>query len=226
MHPFEIYKFYLSIKFHFTSKKFIFNFQSWDLKHINFSSFDGTQNSIVCSSLQRFPKEELLKLFVSNLVLEPKKPLNYFKFSGVFTTQKEWERRISKIETLFLDEMKNNILINVHNFKDLKDKLFMKPIERKIRKIDSLDSIFNSSMEYEEFTGIYLDDWIDSCSPETIAILDYIYFQKYEQSFLEELIKKEFKPYDNYLRIWKYQHFLNLNKIMNSEKIQNFQERC
>jgi len=227
MHPFEIYKLYLNIKFHFTTKKFLFDYDYCGLKNIRFSTFDGSQNAAICSKLQKIPKEELVELFVSNLVLEPKKPLNFFKYSSVFFIRSEWKKRISNIEEIFMNDLKNNVLSEVYNFQDLKEKLFMKPVIKSIQKIKSFDLILDDSkLESSTTNRMYLDDFILNCHPETIIILDRIYFKKCGQSFLEELLKKEFKPFDDYLKLWKYQFFLDMDKILEFTKIQDFKKIC
>ena len=211
MHPFEIYKFYQSLKIHFTSNTYFFDYENYGLKHFKFSNFDASENYKLCLSLQKYTKEELFELFVSNMIKSPKKILRFYLNSSAYRELLNWKGRMNNLSEVIQHDFENILFPDAKNFKKLKILLYTRPQSTKLTKIQDFSSILDSSPKKENYN--YLDLWINDCYPETMSILHEMYFRKYHSSFLTPLFNVKYKPYDSYLKIFKYSSFLNFSDI-------------
>jgi len=209
MHPFEFYKLFLNVKTHFKGLNFIYGENT--LSNVKVSSFENNTYYTSFLKVQKKLKDPL-EVFVSNLLKKPELSIPQFLSYDVQREHKDWLGRIKNIDKLLIQDLEEIIFPDIKNFKELKIKLFSEPVRDKVTKTNDMFSIIDDGFHTEE--PFILDEWIQDCYPETITVLDEIFFQKYGISFLKKIAKPKFKPHEHFIRLHKYRFFLDWDNIL------------
>lgn len=218
IHPFELYKQFISMRTHFSTLKFIYGFNNLKLKYENFYR---TRNHIQFEKYsKKWSTEHAEELFIANLLIDNKMSIHKFDTKVAEENVIEWKTRLKNIDSLFYKDMKKLIsYLDIDDFKLLIQML--KNIEKQEDVTVDIDNILNIKIEMKK-EGIH-NYIIKNLNPETVIILNQIILQKYDFDFMKECIKMKIEPKNEFLKIYKYSNFIDiLSVIQKRRKINEF----
>ena len=182
MTPFETYKTYLSIKSHFTNRKYDF-FKYGGKSRASVESFNKRRDKYFFEKTSRkMSDEEIIEYFVSNFVASDN-PSNVWIGEIISSGERnytDWKRRQQSMSYLFKEES---------------EKLF---------ENEKLDDIFDCSKTHPVLLKKFLGG---SISPETMVIYDKIF--RYSSDFDKKILDPVWETVS--LKIKKYSSFLNID---------------
>lgn len=211
IHPFNLYKLFLSIKLHMSTEKFIHNKSI--LNKIKYENFYNTNTHTRFEILsKKVSLESSEELFVANIINDPTCNIhNIDSIDGLDVTH-QWIKRIKNIGIMFKREFKKFIKeFNINNFDDLYNRMLNVPINisTKIKNINNITNIpFNDK-------NLFYSYFVSKLSPESAVILNYIYNKKYNINMLKQGIINKLEPKTSFMKLYKYEHFLDMDKIIN-----------
>lgn len=180
--PFETYKTYLSIKSHFTNRKYDF-FKYGGKSRASVESFNKRRDKYFFEKTSRkMSDEEIIEYFVSNFVASDN-PSNVWIGEIINSGERnytDWKRRQQSMSYLFKEES---------------EKLF---------ENEKLDDIFDCSKTHPVLLKKFLGG---SISPETMVIYDKIF--RYSSDFDKKILDPVWETVS--LKIKKYTPFLNID---------------
>lgn len=182
--PFETYKTYLSIKSHFTNRKYDF-FKYGGKSRASVESFNKRRDKYFFEKTSRkMSDEEIIEYFVSNFVASDN-PSNVWIGEIISSGERnytDWKRRQQSMSYLFKEES---------------EKLF---------ENEKLDDIFDCSKTHPVLLKKFLGG---SISPETMVIYDKIF--RYSSDFDKKILDPVWETVS--LKIKKYSSFLNIDML-------------
>lgn len=193
--PFETYKTYLSIKSHFTNRKYDF-FKYGGKSRASVESFNKRRDKYFFEKTSRkMSDEEIIEYFVSNFVASDN-PSNVWIGEIISSGERnytDWKRRQQSMSYLFKEES---------------EKLF---------ENEKLDDIFDCSKTHPILLKKFLGG---SISPETMVIYDKIfrYSSDFDKKILDpvwETVSLKIKKYSSFLNIDMFQYKKILRRIIN-----------
>lgn len=193
--PFETYKTYLSIKSHFTNRKYDF-FKYGGKSRASVESFNKRRDKYFFEKTSRkMSDEEIIEYFVSNFVASDN-PSNVWIGEIINSGERnytDWKRRQQSMSYLFKEES---------------EKLF---------ENEKLDDIFDCSKTHPILLKKFLGG---SISPETMVIYDKIfrYSSDFDKKILDpvwETVSLKIKKYSSFLNIDMFQYKKILRRIIN-----------
>jgi hypothetical protein len=193
--PFETYKTYLSIKSHFTNRKYDF-FKYGGKSRASVESFNKRRDKYFFEKTSRkMSDEEIIEYFVSNFVASDN-PSNVWIGEIINSGERnytDWKRRQQSMSYLFKEES---------------EKLF---------ENEKLDDIFDCSKTHPVLLKKFLGG---SISPETMVIYDKIfrYSSDFDKKILDpvwETVSLKIKKYSSFLNIDVFQYKKILRRIIN-----------
>jgi len=214
IHPFNLYKLFLSIKLHMGTEKFIHN--KTILNNIKYSNFYNTKNH---TRFEILSKKESLEsseeLFVANIINDPTCNIHNIDSIDGLNVRHQWIKRIKNIGIIFKKEFKEFINeFNINNFDDLYFKMLNVP-KNILTKINNISNIINIPFNEKNLFYTY---FVSKLSPESAVILNYIYKKKYKINMLKQGIENKLEPKISFIKLYKYEHFLDMDKIINRYK--------
>jgi len=211
IHPFDLYKMFISLRIHFTSLKFIYNYNKLNIKYENFYR---TKNYIYYEKLsKKMSKENAEKLFISNFLKDTNTSIHIIPTSLAEENKNNWQYRLKNIDKIFQNDVKNILKeFNIKNIRELYYKLNDIEFEEVKNVISSVSEINTTPMTTKSFYSSI----IYSCNPETILLLNEMYFLKYKFEFLKKCIEKKIEPKKEFLKIFKYNYFIDARTVMSN----------
>jgi len=215
IHPFELYKLYLSIKTHFVKPNFIFGYNT--LSNIRYGNFYNTKNHIRFEKLsKKWSKELAEEMFVSNFIINPNAHIHEIDNPFSIEIRQEWLDRLYKIDTIFLKNFKRFMKKSkIKTFDVLKTKMMNPP--RMTKK--SVNNIADISKVKIDIVDEFYSNFINILSPESAVILNELYNKKYSYNFLRKCYENNMEPSTTYLKLYKYSHFIDVDTAMSKYKI-------
>jgi hypothetical protein len=182
--PFETYKTYLSIKSHFTSRKYDF-FKYGGKSRASIESFNKRRDKYFFEKTSRkMSDNEIIEYFVSNFISSDN-PSSVWIGEIINSGERnytEWKRRQQSMKYIFKEES---------------EKLFSD---------EKVENIFDCSKSHPILLRKFLGGNI---SPETMVIYDKIF--KYSNNFDKKLLDPVWETVS--LKIKKYSSFLNIDVL-------------
>jgi hypothetical protein len=193
--PFETYKTYLSIKSHFTSRKYDF-FKYGGKSRASIASFNKRKDKYFFEKTSRkMSDEEIIEYFVSNFIASDN-PSSVWIGEIINSGERnytDWKRRQQSMTYIFKEESEN---------------LFSE---------EKLENIFDCSKSHPIILKKFLGGNI---SPETMVIYDKIfrYSSEFDKKILDpvwETVSLKIKKYSSFLNIDVFQYRKILRTILN-----------
>jgi hypothetical protein len=193
--PFETYKTYLSIKSHFTSRKYDF-FKYGGKSRASIASFNKRKDKYFFEKTSRkMSDEEIIEYFVSNFIASDN-PSSVWIGEIINSGERnytDWKRRQQSMTYIFKEESEN---------------LFSE---------EKLENIFDCSKSHPIILKKFLGG---SISPETMVIYDKIfrYSSEFDKKILDpvwETVSLKIKKYSSFLNIDVFQYRKILRTILN-----------
>lgn len=218
IHPFELYKIFVSLRTHFTSLKFQYNNNHIKLKYENFYK---TKNYLHFEKLShKWSKEFAEEVFISNFLHDYKTSIHTITSSTALAIHEQWAMRIRRIDSIFHSDLYK--IFKSQGLKDtdgLKELLEQKREAKGVKKA-SLDTLHK--VEFESTDHGFVGYLIHNISPETICILNKMYNELYCINFLKDWYTWKIEPRALILKTFKYRTFIDTQKVMKLPKIKEF----
>lgn len=214
IHPFELYKMFISIRTHFTTLKFVYNYNMINVKYENFYK---TRNHTYFETLSnKFSREHAEKRFVSNFVDNIDTSIHMIGGTESYNKMKLWQERIMNIDSVF--EKNVNKLFNYYDIRNTHD-FYMKMLdvlnyEKPNNKIESISDIKKKPLNADNFYS----DIVFNYAPEVLIILNHLYYKKYDFDFIRACIDKKIEPVREYIKLYKYNYFIDADTLIKKKK--------
>jgi len=214
IHPFDLYKMFISLRTHFNSIKFVYNHNIINLKYENFYR---SKNHIYYEKYaSKLSKEDAEKIFISNFVKNIDTSIHMITPTIRNDVTKEWINRLKTIDSLFENDVKR--LFKEYKIKTTHDFYYkltdIETINKSDNKVSSIDDITKAPTTVNHF----YTDLIFNYSPEVIVVLNHLYYKKYTFDFLRECLDKKIEPKKEFIKLYKYNRFIDVESLIGNNK--------
>lgn len=198
---------------HFTHVNFIYGINTLpNIKYENF--YRSTSNAFFTKWANTVKQEYAEVLFISNFVDNPKTLFYNLNCTQANEIMKNWENRVKHIGKIFINDI--GVFMKKHrisSFEELKDRLLAVPAMNETIKVNIYQV---SKIQFKQEEKFHVD-FVNSCKPETVVLINKMFKRKYNVNILLECIEKKLTPKTYFISNYKYSEFIDLDYCIESE---------